>query len=105
MARICSTFKLTAIYLEQRGKVLSRKAATGREEGCSCYLKKSILPHSLLGKFKWNTASLGVCTAWGHVGDGVVARVTVELLTFIGEQEKCPLSLLGKKCLLGKIKE
>lgn len=39
--------------------------------------------------------------AWGHLGNGVVARVT-EQLTFIGEQSKCSLSLPEKKMFTRK---
>lgn len=66
MARICSTFKLTAIYLEQKGKLLSPKEVKGTEERCSCYLKKQILSHLSLGEFKQKTANLSICVAWCH---------------------------------------
>jgi hypothetical protein len=63
MASICSTFKLTAIYMEQKGKLLSPKEVEGKEERYSCYLKKQILSHLSFGEFKQKSANLVVRVA------------------------------------------
>lgn len=43
LARMCGAFKSTAIYPEQKGKVLSPEEAEGVEGSSSCHLKKPIL--------------------------------------------------------------
>ena len=93
MARICSTFKLKAIYLKQKGKLLSWKDAKGTEERCSCNLKKQILSHLLLERQK--SASL---VSAGHSATLETARcpgVPEWQLTFIGKQSKHPRSPVG----------
>lgn len=95
MARICSTFKLTAIYLEGRRKLLSLKGSEGKgmEERCSCYLKKPILPHLSFGELKQKNCQLGCLSGLGPLGSRCGGE-RVQWLTFIGEQSKCSLGLL-----------
>lgn len=53
-------FKSTAIYPEQKGKVLSPEEAEGVEESSSCHLKKPILSQLSCGESKQKTVNLGI---------------------------------------------
>lgn len=106
MARICSTFKLTAIYLGERRKLLSLKGSEGKgvEERCSCYLKKPILPHLSFGELKQKYCQLGCLSGMGPLGSrcGGEGDSTVAHLHWRTKQ-----MLLGPsgKCVLGQIKD